>query len=229
MKSRSKRIRGIIGRYFKRFTLTVLFIPPLLAGLVMAFLYCEERCLLGTYFELGMPNGYYLLVERTYDVQLLIVPHPGFGTQPTITARVDNGPIRPPVEENLKLRRIVFDKSLFCYQTTTNAWRNNVSSRRRWWPDGQTPIRSARIVTLKRKGLTTLCKWIAMAYGACIAGLCIKSARRRFRALRSIRLAAAGRCVICGYDLRASSHRCPECGAGSKTATKVAKSLGLTL
>lgn len=32
--------------------------------------------------------------------------------------------------------------------------------------------------------------------------------RRRHRR----QLAAAGRCAVCGYDLRASAHRCPECG-----------------
>lgn len=36
---------------------------------------------------------------------------------------------------------------------------------------------------------------------------------RQVRKFRSSRLAAAGRCRECGYDLRASAARCPECGA----------------
>ena len=49
--------------------------------------------------------------------------------------------------------------------------------------------------------------WCLILVGSvvpCIAG---------WRRLRSARRARAGQCVRCGYDLRATPGRCPECGA----------------
>lgn len=41
--------------------------------------------------------------------------------------------------------------------------------------------------------------------------------RREFRQRKKPRWKAQGRCVNCGYDLRASESRCPECGEGQAT------------
>ena len=50
--------------------------------------------------------------------------------------------------------------------------------------------------------------------------------RRALRRRRIRRANAAGTCSVCGYDLRASPDRCPECGAVSATLAPAARLLG---
>jgi hypothetical protein len=52
--------------------------------------------------------------------------------------------------------------------------------------------------------------WFMLLATAVVPGLWLRQARRKRLARWR---AARGLCLRCGYDLRASSHRCPECGS----------------
>ena len=57
--------------------------------------------------------------------------------------------------------------------------------------------------------------WAALLALAPVALLPVPALIRRRRRRR---LRGAGRCESCGYDLRASPGRCPECGVGAAPA-----------
>src|SRR5258706_543478 len=52
------------------------------------------------------------------------------------------------------------------------------------------------------------CRWC----GAPLALLPYAAIARHLRSRRRLRRSAEGRCLACGYDLRATPRRCPECG-----------------
>jgi len=49
-------------------------------------------------------------------------------------------------------------------------------------------------------------------YWALVAAACVLPALQLVAAVRRRRRRRSGRCLVCGYDLRATPERCPECG-----------------
>jgi len=56
-------------------------------------------------------------------------------------------------------------------------------------------------------------RWFAIPYATLIAPFAVPPAMTLVRALRRRRRGRRGLCRQCGYDLRASPQRCPECGS----------------
>jgi hypothetical protein len=82
-------------------------------------------------------------------------------------------------------------------------------------PTGTSPPASVAYTSLTTVGLDYPLLFLAAA--ALPAAIAWRAWRRRVRADR------AGNCRVCGYDLRASPGRCPECGTASPVMTGVAE------
>ena len=96
------------------------------------------------------------------------------------------------------------------YARETWWWREGID----WFPgpmDGDTS--QGAPADGRRSRVLALPMWAAVPL---LAGVpLLLAARAHVRHARRLRRAAAGQCARCGYDLRASPARCPECGATS--------------
>ena len=62
--------------------------------------------------------------------------------------------------------------------------------------------------------------WLACVVGVTPLALAVRGRRRRRQRVEG------GRCLACGYDLRASTGRCPECGAAAGATDRPAAAVG---
>ena len=107
---------------------------------------------------------------------------------------------------------------------------SSLPTKRTWWHEVSRPARvtfacSAAIV-IANLGWSAIRDWLrvshplnisqlwltllsTLAYAACGVIFIVGT----FRARRAIRRSRKGLCPACGYDIRAASDRCPECGS----------------
>jgi hypothetical protein len=64
------------------------------------------------------------------------------------------------------------------------------------------------------EGIADFLRLVTVPHGSLCLALAALPAARLARALRHRRHSRAGLCLRCGYDLRATPGRCPECGEG---------------
>jgi hypothetical protein len=63
-----------------------------------------------------------------------------------------------------------------------------------------------------RRGSTKTWVWTASFY-LCVGLVCMYVALIKWRAHREMKRVEIGLCPSCGYDLRSTPDRCPECGS----------------
>src|SRR5688572_11846024 len=73
--------------------------------------------------------------------------------------------------------------------------------------------------TIRYGRLYTIPFWFLSLVYAVLPSIWLRRRRREWRAARAQRMWKAEVCPGCGYDLRASPQRCPECGMKTELAT----------
>jgi hypothetical protein len=151
-------------------------------------------------------------LTRVYDVRDLI----GTSAGPFPLVGAATGAAPPPVlprTDPAKLSRLVGKIQAI----EPDTWRDNGSVRELQGQliVTQTPWAQRVIVyTVERE--RWLMRWQAFgvrAVPAVVLPVALVASMRAFPWLRRRRARLAGRCESCGYDLRATPQRCPECGA----------------
>jgi hypothetical protein len=98
-------------------------------------------------------------------------------------------------------------------------------------PPADTTTLAARLCFARRYGFKVHQPWVSINFdsvtapmGAVVALTGAFPAVYAMTRLRRRRRRTAGRCRVCGYDLRATPDRCPECGAASREKTAPSRS-----
>lgn len=204
----------------KRSIKVALLYCPLVVAFTIFLLQPRNRLVSPFNFEFGVKNCFYVLISNEWSHVLVIIPAPPFDIRPSLTCgtNADTNYVKQNFIPREAGRRV---SKNFLYEVVTSKgdlW-DHIGDRRygsgtKWPITGYAvmPNAPATIVSFHGDVVVASCHWVMVGYGVFFLVKFLRSARRRLHAERIARLTAAGRCIVCGYDLRGSTDRCPECG-----------------